>query len=69
MTELGRHYSLKPGSVRPPKEYLGLDIRQLPIQPANSGLEEICLTMASDTYVERAITDVCKTLDEFGQLL
>jgi hypothetical protein len=35
MEQLGEHYTLKPGSVRPPAEYPGSDIEEFVIPLAN----------------------------------
>jgi hypothetical protein len=35
MEQLGEHYTLKAGSVRPSAEYLGSDIKEFVIPPVN----------------------------------
>jgi Reverse transcriptase (RNA-dependent DNA polymerase) len=69
MEQLGEHYTLKPGSVRPPAEYLGSDIKEFVIPPVNGEEPEPCWSMSADTYVKRAVADVVRTLDEVGQRL
>jgi hypothetical protein len=69
MEQLGEHYTLKPGSVRPPAEYLGSDIKKFVIPPVNGEETEPCWSMSADTYVKRAVADVVRTLDEVGQRL
>ena len=70
MDRLSEHYTLKAGSVRPPQEYLGSDIKPYIVPPRNGGeTGETCWAMSADTYVERAIADVKRTLQEVGQRL
>ena len=70
MDRLSEHYTLKAGSVRPPQEYLGSDIKPYIVPPRNGGeTSETCWAMSADTYVERAIADVKRTLQEVGQRL
>jgi hypothetical protein len=68
MDKLGEHYTLKPGSVREPKDYLGSDIKKFTQASSNGDFTE-CWSMSSDTYVKRAVAEVSRTLEEVGQRL
>jgi hypothetical protein len=69
MDKLAEHYTLKPGSVRAPTEYLGSDVKPFTIPPRNGDSGETCWSMSADTYVKRAVADVARTLNEVGQRL
>jgi hypothetical protein len=71
MNDLAKHYTLKEGSVRPPSEYLGSDIKQytLPGTDGPSKAPTQCWSMSARTYITRAVTEVKRTLNEVGQRL
>jgi hypothetical protein len=69
MEQLREHYTLKAGSVRPPAEYLGSDIKEFIIPTVNGENTESCWSMSANTYVKRDVADVVRTLDEVGQRL
>jgi hypothetical protein len=63
MDHLNSRYTMKEGSVKPPDEYLGAQIRRYNID----GKE--VWSMSSDLYVKRAIVDVETELGYLGQTL
>jgi hypothetical protein len=68
MIDLSNYYTLKAGSVRAPKEYLGSDISQY---NAIRGLDESravhCWSMSARTYIKRAVAEVKQVLGEINQ--
>jgi hypothetical protein len=56
MDDLSKHYTLKEGSVRPPKEYLGLDIAMLEMAGNDTKEPQKCWSMAVNTYIKSAVT-------------
>jgi Reverse transcriptase (RNA-dependent DNA polymerase) len=66
MDAIGKHYTLKPGSVRPPNEYLGAQIKPYRPDPDD---DCTCWSMSCDKYVKRAIEEVQRTLAEVGDQL
>jgi Reverse transcriptase (RNA-dependent DNA polymerase) len=70
MDTLSKHYTLKAGSVKPPKEYLGSDISTFDVPPTGtSTTPATCWSMSSETYIKRAVKEVKRTLSEVGQRL
>ena len=69
MDTLAMKYTLKAGSVRAPKEYLGSDIKKFTIPEDETNPSKECWAMSSDTYVKRSIADVERALEEIGQRL
>jgi hypothetical protein len=69
MDMLAKKYTLKAGSVRAPKEYLGSDIKKFTIPEDETNPSKECWAMSSDTYVKRSIADVERALEEIGQRL
>jgi Reverse transcriptase (RNA-dependent DNA polymerase) len=69
MDTLCKHYTPKPGNVRPPTEYLGADIALYQVPPSKDGYIEgtQCWSISSGTYIKRAVADVQRTLGEVGQ--
>jgi hypothetical protein len=61
MDYLNSKYTMKKGSVKPPDEYLGAEIRKY-----DTGTKEVW-AMSSDLYVKRAIADVETELSYLGQ--
>jgi hypothetical protein len=61
MDHLNSRYTMKEGSVKPPDEYLGAQIRRFDI-----GGKEVW-SMSSDLYVKRAVADVETELSYIGQ--
>jgi Reverse transcriptase (RNA-dependent DNA polymerase) len=55
MDTLSEHYTLKAGSVRPPKEYLGSDISTYDIPPTGTTPASTCWSMSAETYIKRAV--------------
>ena len=70
MDYLSSRYTLKPGSVKEPTEYLGAEIRKnFLVHPDGSQSEKPRWAMSSDLYVKRALADVERELAEIGQTL
>ena len=69
MNDLSEHYTLKAGSVKPPKEYLGSDISTFDVPPTGTSPPSTCWSMSSETYIKRAVKEVKRTLSEVGQRL
>lgn len=65
MDYLSGRYTLKAGSVKPPTEYLGSEVRQHDIP----GKEKPRWAMSSDLYVKRAIAEVERELQNMDQKL
>jgi Reverse transcriptase (RNA-dependent DNA polymerase) len=70
MDNLSKHYTLKPGSVRAPKEYLGSDISRYNVVngPDDTSVLQ-CWSMSARTYIKRAVTEVKRVLAEVNQRL
>jgi Reverse transcriptase (RNA-dependent DNA polymerase) len=69
MDSLSKHYTLKQGSVRPPSEYLGSDLKSFDIPSTGTEPVSTCWSMSSETYIKRAVAKVKRTLSEAGQRL
>jgi hypothetical protein len=68
MDTLSDHYTLKAGSARPPKEYLGSDISQFDIPPTEDMSAPVrCWSMAANTYIKRAVAEVKRVLADVDQ--
>jgi hypothetical protein len=61
MDTLSEHYTLKAGSVRPPKEYLGSDISTYDIPPTGTTPASTCWSMSAETYIKRAVEHLVKS--------
>jgi hypothetical protein len=68
MNGLTKAYTLKEGSVAPPKTYLGADVQQHTFKDAIDPTTTRW-SMSSDTYIKRAIADVEQHLDNIGETL
>jgi hypothetical protein len=71
MDTLSEHYTLKAGSVRAPKEYLGLDIQKFNLHCSDSTGPTVqsYWSMSARTNIKRAFTKVKWTLAEVNQRL
>jgi hypothetical protein len=69
MDDMSKHYTLKEGSVRPPKEYLGLDIAMFDMTDHDTSERRKCWSIAANTYIKRAVNEVKLTLAEVDQRL
>jgi Reverse transcriptase (RNA-dependent DNA polymerase) len=69
MDLLAQHYTLKAGSVRTPKEYLGSDISSFDVPKAGTTPATTCWSMSAETYIKRAVKEVKRSLSEIGQRL
>jgi hypothetical protein len=65
MNYLEESYTLKAGSVGPPKDYLGAQVTKYSLAP--NGRE--CWAMSSDLYIKRAIADVERELAQIDRAL
>jgi hypothetical protein len=68
MDYLASRYTLKKGSVKEPDVYLGAEVKKWTIEGADN-LTKVCWAMLSDLYVNRAVTEVERNLDEIGERL
>ena len=62
--EIGKHFKLKEGSIRPPSQYIGGKLRQVTM--ANS---QKCWPFGSTQYVRAAVDNVEEYLGKKGQKL
>jgi hypothetical protein len=65
MDYLEKSYTLKAGSVGPPKDYLGAQVTKYSLAPNSHE----CWAMSSDLYVKRAIADVEQELAQLDRAL
>jgi hypothetical protein len=65
------HYTLKAGSVRAPKEYIGSDIQKFNVQCSDSTGPTVqsYWSMSARTYIKRAVTEVKRMSAEVDQQL
>jgi hypothetical protein len=69
MDDLSKHYTLKEGSVRPLKEYLGSDIAMFEMSDPDTRIPRKCWSMAANTYIKLVLTEVKRTLAKLDQRL
>jgi hypothetical protein len=67
MDYLNTRYTLKPGSVKAPDEYLGAEVRKYTIHGDEGPMKAWALS--SDLYIKRAVAEVERTLAEVGDKL
>jgi len=67
MEHFQSRYTLKPGSVGEPKEYLGTEIKKFDLPNSPDGKPR--WAMSSDLYVKRALADVERELESAGSSL
>jgi hypothetical protein len=63
MDALGQRFALKPGSIREPETYLGVDIKKFRI-PDSDNKDKVSWAFESTLYVKKAIADLEKELGE-----
>ena len=63
MTALGQHFTLKPGSIKEPDTYLGVDIKKYKIHTSDEP-DKVRWAFESTSYVKKAIADLEKELED-----
>jgi hypothetical protein len=68
MDQLGTRFTLKPGSVKEPNTYLGIDIKKFKIHTSDKP-DKVKWAFESTSYVKKTITKIEKKLDDSDQKL
>ena len=63
MDQLGKRFTLKPGSIKEPDTYLGVDIKKFRIHMSDEP-EKVRWAFESTSYVKKAISDIEKELED-----
>ena len=63
MDSLGQRFTLKPGSIKEPDTYLGVDVKRFRI-PNSDEPEKVRWAFESTSYVKKAIADLEKELED-----
>ncbi len=63
MDTLGQRFTLKPGSIKEPDSYLGVDVKKFCIRDSNDP-DKVRWAFESTSYVKKAISDLEKELEE-----
>jgi hypothetical protein len=63
MDALGQRFTLKPGSIKEPSTYLGVDVKRFKIHDSDDP-DKVRWAFESTSYVKKAIADLEKELEE-----
>ena len=63
MDSLGQRFTLKPGSIKEPDTYLGVDVKKFRI-PNSDDPDKVRWAFESTSYVKKAVADLEKELEE-----
>jgi hypothetical protein len=63
MDTLGMRFTLKPGSIKEPETYLGVDIKKFRIHTSDEP-EKVRWAFESTSYVKKVISEIKKELEE-----